>query len=308
MAKDFFYDSYGSGKIHACRWEPQGNICGVVQIVHGIADHIGRYEEFANYLNSLGILVVAEDHMGHGLSTSAEETPCYFEGGWFSAVKDTYNLLKMTKEEFPDVAYILFGHSMGSFMTETILQCYPDCGLSGCALCGSGWQPEVALRAGLRIANVGCRIHGEKTPNSRIQSLLFGAYNMKVEHPRTPYDWVNRVSREVDMLIEDNLHCKAVTAGLARDMLEGISFIQQRDNLEKLNKNLPVLFISGGDDPVGTFGDGVRKLVQTYEEIGMTDITTHIYPLGRHEILRELNKQEVFEDIRNWILRVISTN
>ena len=308
MLKDFFFDSCGAGQIHVSCWKPQGVIRCVVQIVHGIADHSGRYNEFANYLNALGILVVAEDHMGHGLSTSAEKFPCYFEGGWFSAVEDTYALLKKTKEAFPNVPYILFGHSMGSFMAETVLQLHPDSGISGCVLCGSGWQPEVVLRAGLRIANVGCRIYGERTPNPRIQTLLFGAYNLKVEHPRTPYDWINRIGREVDALIDDALHCKAVTAGLARDMLEGITFIQRHENLDKMKKTLPVLLIAGGDDPVGAFGEGVRKLRQVYMEIGMVDVTTHIYPLGRHEILRELNKKEVFEDISNWLFRIIGTN
>lgn len=305
MRKDFFFDSCGYGQIHVCRWEPESQIAGIVQIVHGIADYGARYDEFACFLNSLGFLVVAEDHMGHGLSTSAQDMPGYFEGGWFSAVADTYHLLEVTMQEFPNVPYVLFGHSMGSFMVETILQDHSDCGISGCILCGSGWQTELALRAGLRISEAACRIFGERNPNPRMQSLLFGAYNLRIEHPRTPYDWVNRVQREVDSLIQDPLRFEAVTAGLARDMLLGISYIQQRENLARMNTKLPILLVAGGDDPVGTFGDGVRKIAKIYDEVGIRDVTVYIYPLCRHEILNELNKSEVFQDIKKWLSRII---
>ena len=193
---------------------------------------------------------------------------------------------------------------MGSFMSATILQEYPDCGLSGCVLCGSGWQPEIALKTGIRIAEIACKRYGEKIPSPRMQSLLFGAYNLRVEHPRTPYDWVNRVQRAVEELIEDPLRCQAVTCGLVRDMLEGITYIQQEENLERMQKDLPILLIAGGDDPVGLYGAGVRKIAEVYQQVGMTDVTTHIYPLCRHEILNELNKTEVYDDVIKWLEEV----
>lgn len=305
MPKDMYFDSCGAGKIHVRCWEPMDRPCAVVQIVHGIADYAERYNGFAEFLTQNEFLVVAEDHMGHGRSDGDGCVRGYFNGGWFNAVQDTYRLLQMTAEEFPDIPYILFGHSMGSFMAQTILQKYPESRISACILCGSGWQPEVALSAGLRICNAACRIYGEKVPSPRLQALVFGAYNLRVERPRTPYDWVNRNHRCVDELIADPLRCDAITAGLMRDMLMGIEFIQQKENLERMNKELPVLLISGGDDPVGSYGDGVRRIAENFEAVGMESVTCRIYPLCRHEILNEINKAEIYSDILNWLNKMV---
>lgn len=139
MREDFWYASKGAGTIHGCRWIPQGEIKAVAQIVHGIAEYIERYDDFANFLNRQGIMVVAEDHMGHGQSVNGEGVQGYFHGGWFTAVEDTMTLLRGTRASYPDVPYILFGHSMGSFMARTILCKYPDSGISAAIICGTGW-------------------------------------------------------------------------------------------------------------------------------------------------------------------------
>ena len=191
-------------------------------------------------------------------------------------------------------------------MAQTILQKYPDSGINACILCGSGWQPEVALTAGIRICDAVCKRYGETKPNQRILKLIFGAYNLRVEHPRTPYDWVSRDQRVVDALIEDPLCSHAVTVGLMRDMLEGIRYIQTKENMENMDRNLPVLLISGGDDPVGSYGDGVRKIAENFLEIGMSFVTTKIYPLCRHEILNEINKHDVYSDIVKWITKTVN--
>ena len=121
MRTDIWYDSKGAGKIHACRWTPEGEPRAVVQILHGIAEFVERYDAFAEYLNSHGFLVVAEDHMGHGQSINGDGIQGYFHGGWFTAVEDSMQLMADTKAAYPDLPYILFGHSMGSFMARTIL-------------------------------------------------------------------------------------------------------------------------------------------------------------------------------------------
>lgn len=305
MRTDVYFDSCGAGKIHVCRWEPVQKPRAVMQIVHGIADYAERYDDFANFLTQNGILVVAEDHMGHGRSDGASCVRGYFNGGWFNAVQDTYQLLETTRNEFPDIPFVLFGHSMGSFIAQTILQKHPDSGISACILCGSGWQSEVALSAGLRICNAACRIYGEKKPSPRLQALVFGAYNMRVERPRTPYDWINRNNRAVDTFIADPLRCDAVTAGLMRDMLIGISFIQQDENMSRMSKTLPILLISGGDDPVGSYGEGVRKIAEKFEATGMESVLCRIYPLCRHEILNEINKVDIYQDILGWLENLV---
>lgn len=278
---------------------------GVFQIVHGISEYSKRYDAFARYLTERGFLVVAEDHMGHGHSISAEQARGYFHGGWFTAVGDTYALLQKTKEEYPDVPYILFGHSMGSFMARTILPKYPQSGISACIICGTGWQPEAVLAAGQKLSNVVCRIRGEQNPSKFLHKVIFGAYNKRVERPRTAYDWLTRVNTAVDTYMKDPLCGFIPSAGLVRDMLTGIGYIQKEENLQKMEKSLPVLFVAGGDDPVGDFGNGVRKAADVFRNMGMEDVSVRIYPLCRHEILNEMNKAEVYEDIFAWTTKHI---
>ena len=301
MRTDFWYDSQGAGKIHACRWTPEGEVRAVLQIVHGIAEYIERYDDFARFLNDRGILVVAEDHMGHGQSVNGDGIQGYFHGGWFTAVADSYRLLEDTRKEFPEVPYILFGHSMGSFMARTILCKYPDSGISAAIVCGTGWQPAALLPAAIQMVDAVCKKSGETEPNEKLQNLVFGAYNKRVEHPRTEFDWLTRDKAQVDAYIASPKCGFTASAGLLREMMKGIRYIEEPKNLAAMRKDLPVFFIAGGDDPVGSYGKGVRKSADAFRKAGMTDMSLRIYPLGRHEILNEINKDEVYQDVLRWI-------
>ena len=305
MRTDIWYDSKGAGKIHACRWTPEGEPRAVVQIIHGIAEFVERYDAFAEYLNSHGLLVVAEDHMGHGQSINGDGIQGYFHGGWFTAVEDSMQLMEDTRKAFPDLPYILFGHSMGSFMARTILCRYPDCGLTGAVICGTGWQPAFALPALIKVVEGICKKTGETEPNENLQSLIFGSYNKKVEHPRTPYDWLTRDAKIVDAYIAHPLCGFTASAGLLREMLKGIHYIEQKKNLEGMRKDLPVFFIAGGDDPVGPYGKGVQTCVDAFRKAGMEDVTVRIYPLCRHEILNEINREAVFADVLQWMEKLL---
>lgn len=301
MRTDFFFDSNGVGKIHCCKWTPDGEVKAVVQIIHGIAEYIERYDDFACFLNSFGYVVVAEDHMGHGQSVNGEGAQGYFNGGWFAAVSDSYSLLKKSKTEYPDVPYVLFGHSMGSFMARTILCKYPDSGIAAAIICGTGWQPRMILPAGIGISEAVCRKIGEKNPSEKLQNIVFGSYNNKVEHPRTVFDWLSRDSQIVDAYIADPLCGFTASCGLLRDMMCGIRYVEKTEHLKQMQKNLPVLFIAGGDDPVGNYGKGVRQAAAEFRKSGMSDVSEKIYPLCRHEILNEINRKEIYQDIHNWI-------
>ena len=301
MRTDFWFDSCGAGSIHCCKWTPEGEPKAVLQIVHGIAEFVERYDTFANYLTSLGYVVVAEDHMGHGQSINGDGIQGYFHGGWFNAVADTYKLMKDTMAEYSGLPYILFGHSMGSFMARTILCKYPDSGISGAIICGTGWQPTFAMPAMLKLLSAVCKKTGEQNPNETLQKLVFGSYNKKVEHPRTAYDWLTRDTKIVDEYIAHPLCGFTASCGLLRDMMEGIYYIQQEKHLCQMQKKLPVFFIAGGDDPVGPYGKGVHQAADAFRKVGMEDVSVKIYPLCRHEILNEINKDDVFKDVTNWM-------
>ena len=305
MREDFWYDSKGAGKIHGCRWTPEESPKAVVQIVHGIAEFIERYDEFAAYLNGLGFLVVAEDHMGHGQSVGENGIQGYFHGGWFTAVEDTMTLLRETQAAYPDIPYVLFGHSMGSFMARTILCKYPDSGISAAVICGTGWQPAALLPPVTRFIEAVCRKDGEDKPSAFLENLVFGSYNKRVEHPRTAYDWLSRDTKIVDAYIAHPMCGFTPTAGLLREMMKGLTYIEKPAHLEAMKKDLPVFFVAGGDDPVGSYGKGVKRTVREFKKAGMTDVSCRIYPLCRHEILNEINRQEIFEDIGGWILKKV---
>lgn len=304
MRKDCWYDSHGIGRIHYCRWIPEGEPRAIVQIVHGIAEHVERYDEYANYLTGHGFLVVAEDHMGHGGSVNGGGIQGYFHGGWFAAVEDTYQLLQDMKAEYPDIPYILFGHSMGSFMARTILGKYPDSGIQAAVISGTCWQPAFAMPAIVKVMEAACKKIGETNPSGKLQQMIFGSYNARVEHPRTPQDWVSRDKRIVDNHPMNNGF--QPKAGLLRDMMAGIAYVERKEVLSSMWKNLPVLFVAGGDDPVGGYGKGVHQAAEAFRKAGMKDVSLRIYPMCRHEILNEINREEIYENIQQWINGILN--
>lgn len=301
MRTDHYFDSCGAGSIHYCRWTPEGEVKAVLQIVHGIAEFVERYDGFARYLNTLGYLVVAEDHMGHGKSIGESGVQGYFHGGWFSAVEDTCHLMQDTMKAHPGVPYVLFGHSMGSFMARTILCKYPDSGITAAVICGTGWQPRGALPALIKVVEGICKKTGECKPNEQLQGLVFGGYNKRIKNPRNGYDWLTRDEKIVDEYIADPLCGFTASCGLLRDMMKGIYYVEQRANLKKMKKHLPVFFIAGAEDPVGPYGKGVMTAAKEFKRAGMINVAVKIYPECRHEILNETNKEEVYQDVAGWL-------
>ncbi len=307
MRTDHYFASCGKGQIHFCRWAPEGQPKAVLQILHGIAERVERYDEFAEFLAFHGYLVVAEDHMGHGGSIGTEGVRGYFHGGWFAAVEDSYRLMRDTMEEYPGVPYVLFGHSMGSFMARTILAKYPDSGIAAAVICGTGWQPTFAMPAMIKLLEGMCRSGGEETPNEKLDAMIFGGYNKRIPNARTPKDWLTRDEKIVDAYVADPLCGFVASTGLLRDMMVGIHYIQQPKNLAKMKSYLPVLFIAGQEDPVGSYGKGVKQARDAFRKAGMTRVDLKLYPDCRHEILNELNRQEVFGDLLHWLDKQIST-
>ena len=239
--------------------------------------------------------------MGHGKSIEGGSTRGFFHGGWFAAVEDTMKLMKDTMAEFPCVPYVLFGHSMGSFMARTILAKYPDSGITAAIICGTGWLPSAPLPALIQVVEGICKKTGEENPSDQLQGMVFGGYNKRIENARTPCDWLTRDEAIVDAYVADPLCGFTPACGLLRDMMKGIHYNQQGKNLRNMKKHLPVFFIAGAEDPVGPYGEGVERAVKEFKKAGMINVACKIYPGCRHEILNELNKQEVYEDVAAWL-------
>ena len=297
-----FLSSNGSTNIHVRRCMPDGPVRAVVQIAHGVAEHIERYDAFAAYLADNGFLVVGNDHLGHGKSIASDEDLGFFaeNGGWELVVGDIRKLYESTHAEFPEVPYFLFGHSMGSFLARTYLIKYRS-GLTGAIISGTGQQAAPIVFGGKLLGQMECRSKGVRYRSEKLNKLAFGNYNDCFEVRRTANDWLSRDPAAVDKYIEDPLCGFVPSAGLFTDMMSGIQFIGSAKNVRRMNKDLPIFFVSGDMDPVGENGKGVMRVYNSFLKAGMTDVTMKLYHECRHELLNELNKDEVMKDILDWL-------
>lgn len=304
-----FPSSDGKTQLHACLWIPDEKIKfrGVLQIAHGVAEHIGRYDDFARYLNEQGIVVAGHDHLGHGQSLPEGGTPVYFgeENGWMHAVDDIHGLHEILAKRFKRLPHLIMGHSMGSFLTRSYLIRYPG-EKKAAILMGTGWQPGYMLTGGSLIAKRFYYKNGGSSTSNFVTELAFGGYNRAFAPNRTGFDWLSADPENVDRYIADPLCGADATVGLFRDMLGGIRFNQKPANLKKMDPSMPVLFISGEDDPVGAMGKGVKRSCAAFQKAGMQDVTLKLYAGLRHEILNEKPMQQtVYSDIHDWLSRYI---
>lgn len=300
--KEFFYPSSdGLRRCYAKEWLPEGRPRAVVQIVHGVAEYMGRYDAFASWLAGHGFLVAGEDHLGHG-KTVDDGKFGYFgpKNGWELVVKDVRRLRELEGEKYPETPYFILGHSMGSFLTRTYLIKYPGT-VKGAILSGTGQEPALTVAGGKLLAGLACRTKGPDAHSQLVYDLSLGAYNRQFEPARTRTDWLTRDEAVVDSYEVDPFCSFQPTVGMFRDMLGGLQYIADRKNLKKMYKTTPVYFFSGDRDPVGQNGKGVQKVAGMFREAGCTDVTVKLYPGGRHEMLNEINKQEVYQDILSWM-------
>ena len=297
-----FTSCNGKNEINSMTWLPDSEPKAIIQIAHGVAEHILRYNDFAEFLTHHGFIVVANDHLGHGHSVSDASELGYFgeSGGWEMVVGDMRKLFEITTGKYPNLPFFLFGHSMGSFLSRTYIIRYRS-GLDGVILSGTGQQPLPMVEAGRLIAAAEIKLHGAAYKSARLNDICFGGYNRAFSPVRTLSDWISRDEAQVDKYIEDPLCGYIPSAGLFRDMLGGIDYISRQRNMSRMKKDLPVFFISGDHDPVGEFGKGVMRAYSGFLKAGMTDVSLKLYHECRHELLNELNHLEVYDDILNWL-------
>ena len=298
----YFQSSTGRTSIHALKCVPDSKPRAVVQIAHGIAEHIDRYRPFMEFLADNGFVVAGNDHLGHGKSIRVPEEQGFFaeKDGWWRVVDDMDKLHDIMSNEYPELPYVLFGHSMGSFLTRTYLIKHPD-KYDGVILSGTGHQSPALVLGGNAAASVMAKLNGAMGDGAKLDSLAFGTYLNKIENPRTKFDWLSRDTKQVDKYIADPLCGFVGKIGLYRDMMQGIKFITDKKNIAQMNKEKPVYFMSGDGDPVGDYGKGVERAYKAFCDAGLHDVFMRLYPGGRHEMLNETNKEQVYQDILNWL-------
>ena len=307
MIKNEFYFPSVSGlaDIHAASFKPEGEVKAVLQIAHGMAEHLERYEPFAEVLCKNGIAVYINDHLGHGKSVKNDDELGYFgeKAGWKNFIGDCYRLTRMAKDENPGKPFIFFGHSMGSFVARAYCLEYAN-DIDGAIYCGTA-GPNPAAGVGSLIASVIGKIKGDHHRSTLVDKIAFGAYNNKFEQ-RTAFDWLSRDEFQVDKYVADKYCGFLFTAYGYRDLTSLLGFVSGKKWFESLDKDLPVLMISGAMDPVGNFGKGVEQVYDKLTAAGKKNLKKILYPDGRHEILNESALfDKVCEDVIEWIEELI---
>lgn len=295
MKKDVFI-AKDNTKLALYIWDEVKNPKAVVKISHGMAEHSGRYDEFAQYLNGQGFVVVANDHRGHGETAIDGKLGCH-EGDMFEGnVSDQKEIVLWCKKTYK-LPVFLFGHSYGSFVTQTVISQGLD--VQGYVLCGSNFMKGISYSLCGMIANSLTKRKGADFPAHTIANLSFGMYEKRFEGKNS---WLNRKQEEVDKYNADPLCGFVCSAGFYKSFMKGIKSLYTKESKNNIDVKKPILIISGADDPVGEYSKGVQKLIKFYsEKVGVKNVENHVYGGARHEILKEINKDEVFIDVVAWL-------
>lgn len=288
-------------------WDSVEKPVCVLQIIHGMAEYIDRYKDLAAYLNENGIIVAGEDHIGHGHSCEPSDWG-YFgeEGGWIHMVDDVEKLREILAEEYPGVPFVMMGHSMGSFLCRAWLakyglRAFKDGKLNGSVICGTaGSNP--ALGAGLALCKAIRKIKGSRHKSRLLTAMAFGSYVKGIENPRTDYDWLSHDNALVDAYVADPMCGFTFTVAGYQDLFGLLQYIAEDQCYSAMPKELCYLLVAGLEDPVGNYAKGVVEVKEKMEAAGCSDVSQIIYEGMRHEIHNEIEKEIVWEDLRDFCL------
>ena len=300
---EIYYPSHdGKTTIHACIWRPEGEIKGVVQIIHGMCEHVGRYSKFAEYLNGQGYIVCAEDHLGHGKSVLEEKRLGYFsrQRSTKIVIDDIRALHLAVKKQTEGKPYFLLGHSMGSFFCRKYISLYGS-ELSGALILGTGFKDAFTLCCGLVLTRLNALVCGWHHRSKILTKIAFASYNKKFKPVNSDFDWLSKDEENVAAYNADPLCGFTFTDNGYHILFSILKDVCSHKTIEATPKDLPVILLSGLDDPVGSYGNGVLKLKKKFEEAEMKDVEVKLYDGARHEILNDFCREEVYGDILAFI-------
>ncbi len=291
-------DAEDGHQIHAQLWSPVDQARGVIQIIHGLGEHGSRYARFAEAATGRGFIVAVHDHRGHG---EHGDTPGFFaaKNGWQLLLTDSLVVHEFLAKRFAELPVALLGHSMGSFVAQSFAMQHGE-HIDALLLSASNWAPRKETLAGNLLAKLECWRRGERSNSPFLDKLGFSDFNKPFAPARTELDWLSRDPDEVDAYIADPLCGGPYTAGLWRDLTHGLFKIASEKEMSRVPSELPILITGGEKDPVG--GEhGMSRLAVHYAQTGHDRLSVKIYPGGRHEMLNEINRDQVTADWLNWI-------
>jgi alpha-beta hydrolase superfamily lysophospholipase len=299
VKKTFWMESKDNVQIYVEKWHDEDKQPkAVIQLAHGMVEHFQRYHHFAQYLLEHDIFIYGNDHRGHGKTGEKQGIMGYLsdKDGFQKTTDDLFAITQQIKQDYPNTPVFLLGHSMGSFLARHYIQEHSEA-IEGVILSGTGFYPKATTIFGKALA---ARLSPRKK-SPLMNKLAFGAFNRKITNPHTPFDWISRDKQIVEAYLQDRFSGYIPTARFFYDLMSGIQSIHNQKQNQNIRKDLPMLFISGDADPVGNYGKGVWKTTSLYKNVGIEKITTTLYEGARHEVLNEINKEEVYQFVEKWI-------
>ncbi|MDR3050229.1 MAG: lysophospholipase [Oscillospiraceae bacterium] len=294
----------GQSRLYLRAWAPD-DPWAVLIIAHGMAEHIARYDAFAGFLADQGVAVYGCDHAGHGKSALPEKYGYFYpKDGWHRVVDDLEDVRAYACARHPGLPVALLGHSMGSMLARSYITRYGQ-RLAGVVLSGTA-GPNPTLPLGRALAGLQALLLPRYKPSKLLHTLAFSANNRPFAPARTPADWLSSDPVQVDAYIADTACGYMFTATGYRDLLAGMAETNRRDWAAGVPQALPVLIFSGAMDPVGGMGRGVAWVEHALRRAGVRDVTCRLYPQGRHEMLNELGREQVYEDVLAWLKRTLA--
>lgn len=304
MKSEAFLTMSDGQQIFTSIYEPAAGLkmCGYVHLLHGMAEHSGRYHHFCEMLSNLGYFVVTHDHRGHGKTAEAGGKLGFFtqENGFERVVEDVYELTTYMCERYALPRPLLFGHSMGSFILRRFMQLHDEL-VEAAILCATGDTTPLHF-VGFQIASVLSKVQGADVESPLLNDLSYGSFNKHVPNPLTAFDWLTRDYHSVQRFMDDP-HCGFVaTNQFFVDLTSGLLTINQTKQIARTRSDLPILLISGSDDPVGgKRASGVFSVANKMQQAGLEHVAVYIFEGMRHEILNEYNKEHVYEVVTRWL-------
>ena len=281
-------------------YEPKAESIGVIQICHGMSEHIERYDEFMTYLCDNGYTVIGYDQRGHGKTAGTVENCGYMDdtNNIDVLISDVNRINDYIRENYPDQKIYLFGHSMGSFISQRFVELYNG-KIHGLILSGSSFNDGLFIKLGHLLSTVITKMKGRRYISKFINNLSLGSYNKSFKPAKTSVDWLSR-NHENNIKYEKDEFCGIIfSVSFFKDLTETFTLISK--DIELIDNDLPILIFSGDNDPVGNFGKGTALLFNKLKSNGISDLTLRLYKEGRHEMLNETNKEEVFSDVLKWL-------
>lgn len=302
MRREFYYPSLDKRtQIHAVIWKPAGEIRGIVQICHGMVEYIGRYEEFAIYLAERGYLVAGNDHLGHGGSVNSPEEYGHFpKDGNRCLIGDIHKLRRILEKKYPGRPYYMLGHSMGSYLLREYIL-YKGKGLAGAIIMGTGQEPRIRLDAGQTVCRLLAACRGWNYRSNLVNALCFGGYKRHFSGEQEEGSWITSDPEFSKRYARDPLCNFVFTLRAYEQLFQVIKILERPGSEKKIPKDLPLLVVSGAEDPVGGFGKHVKKAVHRYERAGIKDVECFLYPEDRHELLNEKDRRNIYADLFQWL-------